>query len=105
MVQNEILNEFNTKDEALDYAKEHLGKYDREIVMVAGRKTWLSAASLPLEERLRNPIERAVSEFFSEMGYEDDDALYFIGAELSGKLEEMIEKNTDLDILCAGLSF
>ena len=94
------MKKFNTEKEATTYAEETLYKRDSEVVEVAGKKTWLSATSIPLEERFREPIETAVQNFFDEMGL-DDDAVAYIGAQVSGILIEKIEENSPLKILCA----
>lgn len=95
------MKKFNTEKEATTYAEETLHKRDSEVVEVAGKKTWLSATSIPLEERFREPIEIAVQNFFDEIGLTDDDAVAYIGAQVSGILMEKIEKNSPLKILCA----
>ncbi len=95
------MKKFNTEKEATTYAEETLHKRDSEVVEVAGKKTWLSATSIPLEERFREPIEIAVQNFFDEMGLVDDDAVAYIGAQVSGILMEKIEENSPLKILCA----
>ena len=88
---------FENADKAKEFALENGHKY--------GRKTWISTTSLPLEERFRTPIEDAVRSFFEEMGYEDDDALCFIGAEVSTALINKIREVTPLGIECAYANF
>ena len=95
------MKKFHTEKEATTYAEEALHKHDSEVVEIAGKKTWLSATSIPLEERFREPIEIAVQDFFDEMGFDDDDAVAYIGAQVSGVLMEKIEENSPLKILCA----
>ncbi len=99
------MKKFDTEVEALKYAEETLRKHDSEVVEVAGRKTWLSATSIPLEERFREPIEIAVQDFFDEMGFDDDDAVAYIGAQVSEILIKKIEENSPLKILCAYQSY
>ena len=97
--------EFNNADEAKEFALENGHKYGSDVVMIDGKKTWISTTSLPLEERFRTPIEEAVRSFFEEMGYNDDDALCFIGAEVSTALINKIREVTPLGIECAYANF
>ena len=90
------MKHFNTKEEALEYAKE-LGKRESEIVEVAGKKTLLSSTSLPIESRFRLPIELMINEIVREFGDSpcDDeiaDKVIEMGAELSEILVEKTEE-------------
>lgn len=97
--------EFKTADEAKEFALENGHKYGSDVVLIDGKKTWVSTTSLPLEERFRTPIENALRDFFKEMGYDDDDSLRFIGAEVSAVLIDKIKEVTPLGIECAYANF
>ena len=99
------MKKFNTVEEAKEYAQENLYKHDSEVVDIAGKKTWISGTSLPLEERFRTPIEETVAEFLKEMGYCDFDALCDITAEVSEVLINKIREKTPLGIECAYVNF
>ena len=97
---------FANDDEAIAYAEKSIGKYEAEIVLVDGKKTLLSATGLPLENRFREPIEKAVLDFLKEMGMDEDDndaldIMNYIGAQMEGELEELIEGNSKFRILSA----
>lgn len=103
------MKRFKTDEEAIEYATKEIGKYGSIICIVDGKLTFLSATSLPIEERLREPIENMVREFLKEIGiedeYENEDISNYIGAEMCNKVEEMIEKQADIKILSAYMDF
>lgn len=95
------MRKFKTEKEALKYAEKAIHKNGSEIVEIASRKTWLSATSIPLEKRFREPIETAVQNFFNEMDINDEDTVLYIGAQVSEILIKKIEENSPLKISCA----
>jgi hypothetical protein len=103
------MQKFETVEAAKEYATSEIGKKGCDIVEINGKKTWISSTSIPLEARFREPIEMAVDHFLAEMGMEDnsdkDDIVAFIGAEISTKLIEMIEKESPYGIECAYTNF
>lgn len=97
---------FSSRKAALDYA-ENLKKNECEIVEVTeddeSFPAFLSSTSIPLETRLRNPIEEATREFLIELGFNEDNAEDLateIGAELSSDLVKKIEERAHVKILC-----
>lgn len=108
--KKEEFKEFSSDDEAVEYAEKNIGKYNAEIVKIEGKKTLLSATGLPMEDRFRDPIEQIVRDFIKEMGEDPEnmdmeDVVMYIGAQLEGTLEDLIEKNTGLRILSAGQEY
>lgn len=107
-VMDEI-QKFESLEAAKEYAELNLGKYQWEIVDINGKKTWLSATSIPLEERFRDPIEQVVENFLKEMGMENEndrlDIAMFIGAEMCNQLLDMIEKHSPYGIESAFQEF
>lgn len=104
------MKEFKTEEAAIEYAEEEIGKYDYEIVLVDGKKTFLCATGLPLEEVIRYRIEEILGDFAKLMGEDDEDmeiedGINFIGAQMEEKMCEMIEEYLDLKILCAYQDF
>ena len=96
---------FNSIAEAEEYAAK-LSKYSSEVAMVEGKPSFLCSTGIPLEERLRDPIEIAVKEFLDELGIEDnEDICMYIGAEISSILEDKIEKEADVNIICSWLNY
>lgn len=106
----ENVKEFETEEAALKYAAENISKYDYEIVLVNGKKTFLCATSLPIEAQIRDRIESILYDFVKLLG-EDPDDLYiddginYIGAQMDEKISEMIEERLDVKILSANLTF
>ena len=97
------MKQFNSAKDALEYAGS-LNKNESEIAIVEGKKTLLSATSLPIEARFRLPLETILRETIKEFGddasdEELDDAVCDIGAELSNTLIDMIEKRLGYQIL------
>lgn len=97
------MKQFNSAKDALEYAGS-LNKNESEIAIVEGKKTLLSATSLPIESRFRLPLETILRETIKEFGddasdEELDDAVCDIGAELSNTLIDMIEKRLGYQIL------
>ena len=97
---------FSSETAALDYAK-NLKKNECEIIEVTedgeSSPAFLSSTSIPLENRLRNPIEEATREFLVELGFNKDNAEDLateIGAELSSDLIKKIEERAHAKILC-----
>lgn len=104
------IKEFETEEAALKYAVENISKYDYEIVLVNGKKTFLCATLLPIEAQIRDRIESILYDFVKLLG-EDPDDLYiddginYIGAQMDEKISEMIEERLDVKILSANLTF
>ncbi len=99
---------FKTEDDAKMYASKNLGKNDSEVVYVEGKKTFLSSTALPIEDRLRTPVETMVNELLCELGFdeseaEDDAAL--IGAQICESVIEKLEKYTDVKVVSAYLDY
>lgn len=97
---------FSSRKAALDYAR-NLKKNECEIVEVTedgeSFPAFLSSTSIPLENRLRNPIEEATREFLIELGFNEGNAEELameIGAELSSDLVKKIEERAHAKILC-----
>lgn len=100
---------FKTVESAKEYAMLNLKKNDWEIVDIDGKKTFLCDTSIPLERFFRDSIEKTVDNFLKLMGMEDEnercDISFFIGAEMSTKLIEMIEDNSPFGIESAFMDF
>ena len=96
---------FNSIAEAEEYAVK-LCKYNSEVAMVEGKPSFLCSTGIPLEERLRDPIEIAVKEFLDELGVDDsEDISTYIGAEMSNVLADMIKKEANVNIVCSWLDY
>ena len=99
---------FSTIEEAKTYACENIGKYEAVEAYVGGKPSYICSTSLPLEERLRDPIEKAVEDFLVDLGIERDkcrDIAADIGAKMSSELIDQIEKHADVNIVCAYLDY
>lgn len=100
---------FKTTESAIEYAENNIGKYDCIIAEIEEKPAILSATSLPLEEMFRDPIEEIVRSLLTELEYgnEDDieDIALYIGAEISGKLMDMIEEEANVIIASAYQEF
>ena len=104
------IKKFKTEEAALKYAVENIGKYDYEIVLVNGKKTFLCATSLPIEAQIRERIEGILTDFVELLGEDPDDiditdGVNFIGVQMEEKMHEMIEEYLNLKILSACLDF
>ena len=99
---------FDTEEEAIECASSELGKHDSAIVTVEGKKTFLTSTGLPIEDRLRSPIETIVKEFLKEMTYDEsmlDDTVNLIGAEMCEALIDKLEKHADVKVVSAYLNY
>lgn len=104
------MKKFKTEEAAIEYAEEEIGKYEYEIVSINGKKTFLCATTLPLEEVIRSRVENILTNFVKLMGEDDEDVnkldgISFIGAQVDEKMCKMIEKYLDFKILCAYQDF
>lgn len=100
------MGEFKSIMEAQQYAARGISKYNSEIAMVEGKPSFLCCTGIPLEERLRNPIEAAVEKFLDELGVSDsEDLAVDIGAEVCSTLIDVIEKRADVNIICPWLDY
>lgn len=84
-----------------------LNKYDSEVSIVDGKRTLLTSTTLPIEERLRAPIETAVENFLKEVEYDGDidDAVNFIGAQMCEALIEKLSDVANISIISANLPY
>lgn len=100
---------FKTKEEALSYAAENLGKHDVLMCVVAGQTTFLTATSLPLEEELRTNLEAVMTKFMVKqlnVNKEDAEQLAIeLGAEHTGPILDNIAQLTGKQILSADLCY
>lgn len=99
---------FSTIEGAKTYACENIGKYEAVDAYVGGKPSYICSTSLPLEERLRNPIEKAVEDFLVDLGMKRDVCQQIavdIGAEVTGDLIDKIEKHANVNIVCAYLDY
>lgn len=99
---------FTTIEEAKTYACENIGKYEAVEAYVGEKPSYICSTAIPLEERLRDPIEKAVEDFLVDLGIERDkcrDIAADIGAEMSSELIDQIEKHADVNIVCAYLDY
>lgn len=100
------MNEFKSIMEAQQYAARGISKYNSEIAMVEGKPSFLCCTGIPLEERLRAPIENAVLDFLNELGVDDSEDLSMeIGAEVCSTLIDVIEKRANVNIICPWLDY
>lgn len=101
------MKDFSTYKEALEYAGDQINKYEFEIVKIKGKLAMLSSTCLPTEDIIRNPIEQIVKDVLNTMEYEGDveDISMFIGAEMTEMLIHKIEKEANVIIANAGLTF
>lgn len=99
---------FTSDEEAKTYACENLRKNDSLVAYVSGTPAFISSTCLPLERRLREPIETAVADFLEELGIAEEDREQIsvdIGADISSSLIREIEKQANVKILCSYLSY
>lgn len=100
------MNEFKSIMDAQEYATRGISKYNSEIAMVEGKPSFLCCTGIPLEERLRAPIENAVLDFLNELGVDDsEDLAVDIGAEVCSTLIDVIEKRANVNIICPWLDY
>ena len=100
------MNTFSSISEAREYAATSIHKNSGEIATVMGMPSFLCSTGIPLERRLREPIEIAVEEFLNELGVDDsEDLAVDIGAEVCSTLIDVIEKRADVNIICAWLDY
>ena len=59
------------------------------------------STSIPLEIRLREPIEKMVSSLLKDFSESDEEAVTDIGADISSMLVDKINKCSNIEILCA----
>ena len=106
---------FKTKDAAIEYAENNIGKYDYEIVLVDGKYTMLSSTCLPIEETIRGGIESVIDKLLREHIRWDgkidrsdenylDDAVCYIGNKATETIIEELEKY-GINIISAYLDF
>ncbi len=100
------MNTFSSISETREYAATNIHKNSSEIATVMGMPSFLCSTGIPLERRLREPIEIAVEEFLNELGVDDsEDLAVDIGAEVCSTLIDVIEKRADVNIICAWLDY
>lgn len=98
------MKEFKSKNEALEYVKGNLLKKEFEVALVDGKKTFLCATSIPLEEFLRDDIEAMVTDFLKVMKINTSKAEEIaidIGADVSSFIEDRLIGMADIDVICA----
>lgn len=83
----ETLNYFDSEAEALKYASDNIGKYDYEVVNIAGNTTILANSSTPQEFLINEPVQDVVEEIFKRLGIEDWDTIKTIGKEVSEQMQ------------------
>jgi len=96
------MRDFETREEAIRYIDENFSKTEWEVANVNGKRSFLCATAIPLEEFLRNDIEVMVTEFLSTMGIEDDgnEIAIEIGADVSSIVEERLINLANIDVIC-----
>lgn len=96
------MKDFETRAEAVRYIDENFSKAEWEVAIVEGKKAFLCATAIPLEEFLRNDIEAMVTEFLTTMGIEDgiEDMAIEIGADVSSIIEERLIGMANIDVIC-----
>lgn len=100
------MKQFKSVSEAQKYAANSINKYSREIATVKGKPSFLCSTGIPLEDRLRDPIEAAVEKFLDELGVSDsEDLAVDIGAEVCSTLIDVIEKRANVNIICSWLDY
>ena len=98
------MKEFKNENEALEYIKRNLLKKEYDVALVDGKKTFLCATSIPLEEFLRNDIEAMVTDFLAVMKINTSKAEEIaidIGADVSSFIEDRLIGMADINIICA----
>ena len=100
------MEKFNSISEAREYAATNIHKNSGEIAEVMGMPSFLCSTSIPLERRLREPIEIAVKDFLDELGVNDsEDISMEIGAEIGDILIDMIHDRANVNVICAWLNY
>ena len=96
------MRDFETREEAIRYIDENFSKTEWEVANVNGKRSFLCATAIPLEQFLRNDIEAMVTEFLSTMGIEDDgnEIAIEIGADVSSIVEERLINLANIDVIC-----
>lgn len=98
------MREFANKNDALRYVKKNLSKKQYEVALVNGKKAFLCATSIPLEEFLRNQIETMITEFLDVMEIdtsEASDIAIDVGADVSSIIEDKLINIANIDVVCA----
>ncbi len=67
------MKNFESKEAAMEAAKE-LGKKEYMIATVGDKKVFLSNTAIPVDERLREPVEVMITDFLKEVGFESVNA-------------------------------
>lgn len=97
---------FSSISEAREYAATNIHKNSGEIATVMGMPSFLCSTGIPLERRLREPIEIAVKDFLDELGINDsEDISMEIGAEVCSRLVDMIQDRANVNIISAWLDY
>lgn len=94
---------FENVEKALEYSH-RLGKNQVKIATVEGKPAFICSTLLPLERRLRQPIEDVIKDFLREVGITDEDEIedtaMYIGADISTELMKKIEYSGGIKIVC-----
>ena len=108
------MREFTTENNAIEYAKDNIGKYDDEIVLIDGKYTMLCSTGLPIREHIRDHIETTIEKLLDHIdwdgridGREDDfidDAICYCGARATETIIEVL-KEYGVNIISAGLEY
>ena len=100
---------FANRKEAIEYAEENIDKYDFLLAEVAGKKACLTSTDLPVENNLRNQLEAALEIFMIEVLEIDEeeaaDVALEIGADITDKALDQIEKLAGVSVINAGLTY
>lgn len=100
------MKEFSSFKSAYEYATT-LGKNDSEISRINGKLSFIAATTIPVEERLRIPIEECVESFLSEVGYSGDkeSVANIIGAEICEEIIRKLAKRANVIVYSAHLPY
>lgn len=100
------MKQFKSVAEAREYAATNIHKNSSEIAEVMGMPSFLCSTGIPLERRLREPIEIAVKDFLDELGINDsEDISAYIGAEVCSRLVDMIQDQANVNVISAWLDY
>lgn len=100
------MKEFPSFKTAYEYATT-LGKNDSEIAKINGKLSFITSTNMPVEERLRNPIEECVKDFLAEVGYSGtkEDVANIIGAEICEEIIRKLAKRANVIVYSAQLPY
>lgn len=100
------MRNFSNRNAALEYAEDNVGKYDYIICRIANKPSFVCSTSVPIEEKLRDPIEIAVAEFLKLFDVKNpEDIIAEIGANTCEFLRKQIEDIAKINIDSAYMSY